>query len=364
MIIDLVYGTRPNLIKAAALYLAWWKRRDDLPFALRLIDTGQHWDPALSEGLRLSLGLPAPEIRLGIGQPGNNRSTLVQNADEAYCRVMGQSPSQATIAIGDVNGSLGVARAAKKHSIFLIHLEAGLRGGFDAIAEESNRTEIDRLCDMLWAPDETAANNLRKEGINANGVHNVGNIVIDAMLCFGGSSVPIVSSSPGTGPVLLTLHRAENIDNLVRLSSIVNAIVDLARETEIIWPLHPRAQSALVKSGLWRRIRDSGNIKITSPILYPDFLSVLFNAPYVITDSGGMIDECAWLGKAGCVLRPTTERPTALNASALEICEPEYLVKKASSLLKGNRPISPFRPAGWDGKAAERMLDTLIPLFG
>ena len=361
MIIDLVYGTRPNLIKAAALYLRWWERRDDLPFTLRLIDTGQHWDPALSEGLCFSLGIPAPEIRLGIGQPGNNRSTLVQNADDAYCRVLDQSLPQATIVIGDVNGSLGVARSARRHSIFLIHLKAGLRGGFDAIAEEANRTEIDILCDMHWAPHETAANNLRKEGIDAKRIQNVGNIIIDAMLRFGGTSIPIDPSSPGTGPVLLTLHRAENIDNLVRLSSIVNAIVDLARETQIVWPLHHRAQESLVKSGLWRRIRDAENIKVTSPMLYPDFLSVLFRARYVITDSGGMIDECAWLGKAGCILRPTTERPTALSASALEICEPEDLVKKATSLLEVKMPPSPFRPAGWDGKAAGRMLDTLIP---
>ncbi len=362
MIIDLVYGTRPNLIKAAALYLAWQEKRDDLPFILRLIDTGQHWDPALSESLRLSLGLPPPEIRLGIGQPGSNRSTLVQNADDAYCRMLGQSPAQATIVIGDVNGSLGVSRAAKRNSIYLIHLEAGLRGGLDAVAEEANRTEIDSLCDMHWAPDETAANNLYKEGIQANGIHNVGNIVIDAMLRFGGSPTAIRSLSMETGPVLLTLHRAENIDNIVRLSSIIDAIVDLARETPIIWPLHPRTQGALAQTVLWRRIRDAGNIRIVGPMLYPDFLAALVAARYVITDSGGMIDECAWLGKAGCILRPTTERATALDASALELCEPADLSQTATNLANRTAPPVPFRPVGWDGKAANRMLDTLIAL--
>ncbi|MFC4233821.1 UDP-N-acetyl glucosamine 2-epimerase [Thalassospira xianhensis] len=362
MIIDLVYGTRPNLIKAAALYLAWQEKRDDLPFILRLIDTGQHWDLALSEGLRHSLGLPAPEIRFGIGQPGNNRHTLIQNADDAYWRMLAQSPAQATIVIGDVNGSLGVAHAAKRNSVYLIHLEAGLRGGFDAVAEEANRTEIDSLCDMHWAPDEAAVNNLHNEGINAKGIHNVGNIVIDAMLRFGESTTAILSSSTQTGSVLLTLHRAENIDNLVRMSSIIDAIIDLARETPIIWPLHPRAQGALAQSGLWRRIRNAENIKIVAPMLYPDFLAVLVAARYVITDSGGMIDECAWLGKAGCILRPTTERASALDASALELCEPADLIQTTTNLTARIAPPVPFRPAGWDGKAAIRMLDTLIAL--
>ncbi|WOI11157.1 UDP-N-acetyl glucosamine 2-epimerase [Thalassospira lucentensis] len=362
MIIDLVYGTRPNLIKAAALYLAWQEKRDDLPFILRLIDTGQHWDPALSEGLRLSLGLPVPEIRLGIGQPGNSRHTLVQNADDAYCRMLGQSPAQGTIVIGDVNGSLGVARAAKRNSTYLIHLEAGLRGGFDAVAEEANRTEIDGLSDMHWAPDKAAADNLHKEGIKAKGIHNVGNIVIDAMIRFGGSTTAIWSSSAQTGPVLLTLHRAENIDNLVRLSSIIDAIIDLAHETPIIWPLHPRAQGAFAQSGFGRRIRDAGNIKIVAPMLYPDFLAALVAARYVITDSGGIIDECAWLGKVGCILRPTTERATALEASALELCEPADLVQTATNLTNRTAPLVPFRPAGWDGKTANRMLDTLAAL--
>ncbi|MAZ34740.1 MAG: hypothetical protein CMO06_16495 [Thalassospira sp.] len=362
MIIDLVYGTRPNLIKAAALYLAWQKKRDDLPFILRLVDTGQHWDSALSEGLRLSLGLPTPEIRLGIGQSGNSRDTLVQNTDDTYCRMLCQSPAQATIVIGDVNGSLGVARAAKRSSVYLIHLEAGLRGGFDAVAEEANRTEIDSLCNMHWAPDEAAANNLHIEGINAKGIHNVGNIVIDAMLRFGGSITAIWPPSVQTGPILLTLHRAENIDNIVRLSSIIDAIIDLARETPIIWPLHPRAQGAIAQSGLWRRIRDARNIKIVAPMLYPDFLAALVAARYVITDSGGIIDECAWLGKAGCILRPTTERATALEASALELCEPADLVRTATNLTNRTAPPVPFRPVGWDGKTANRMLDTLVAL--
>ncbi|OSQ27491.1 UDP-N-acetyl glucosamine 2-epimerase [Thalassospira sp. MCCC 1A03138] len=362
MIIDLVYGTRPNLIKAAALYLAWQEKRDDLPFILRLIDTGQHWDPTLSESLRHSLGLPAPEIRFGIGQPENNRHTLIQNANNAYCRMLAQSPAQATIVIGDVNGSLGVARAAKRNSVYLIHLEAGLRGGFDAVAEEANRTEIDSLCNMHWAPDEAEANNLHNEGINAKGIHNVGNIVIDAMLRFGGSTTAIWSPSVQTGPVLLTLHRAENIDNIVRLSSIIDAIIDLAHETPIIWPLHPRAQGALAQSGLWRRIRDAGNIKIVAPMLYPDFLATLVAARYVITDSGGIIDECAWLGKAGCILRPTTERSTALEASALELCEPAELVQITTNLTNRTSPPVPFRPAGWDGKTASRMLNTLVAL--
>ncbi|WP_417811608.1 UDP-N-acetyl glucosamine 2-epimerase [Thalassospira alkalitolerans] len=365
MIIDLVYGTRPNLIKAAALYLAWQEKRDVMPFALRLIDTGQHWDPTLSDGLRVALGLPAPHYRLGIGQAGIDRPAIIAKANAAYCTILRKSPAHATIVIGDVNGSLGIAKAVKSapnDKMPLIHLEAGLRGGFDAIAEETNRIKIDALCDIHWAPDTSSVENLLAEGGTANHIHQVGNIVIDAMVRFGGQKIEKSSLHKGNRPVLLTLHRAENIDDIVRLSSIIEAIITLSKNTKIIWPLHPRAQDALAQSGLWRRIRDTANIQISAPMLYPAFLSALADCACVITDSGGIIDECAWLGKPGCILRPTTERAATLRASGLRLCEPANLEQTAIDLINNPDPPAPYRPEYWDGKAADRMLQTLMML--
>lgn len=364
--VDLVFGTRPNIIKAAALYAAWQERRTDWPFALRLIDTGQHWDDTLSHNQRIALGLPEPARNLGIGpvlekqrQSGNappfGREAVITSTQTAYEHILQTAPPTASIAIGDVNGSVGIARGAVKHLIPVFHLEAGLRGGCDAIAEESNRHELDHMCTYLWAPDETAQINLQNEHIPATKITVTGNIMIDALLRFSPTKPPQAPTALTQNTILVTLHRAENLVNPARFNEILTAIFKIAQAHPIVWPLHPRTRSILEQSGRFNEI--SGNICLLPALAYPDFMARLKQAKLVITDSGGILEECAYLGKRTVILRPQTERPHAMAHCGFRHTEPRDLTKQTDMALH-NTP-TPFRPAGWQGNAAIRMLEDI-----
>ncbi|OSQ37471.1 UDP-N-acetyl glucosamine 2-epimerase [Thalassospira mesophila] len=366
MIVDLVYGTRPNIIKAAALHAQWRETREQWPFELRLIDTGQHWDDTLSADQCRALGLPTPAFNLQAGHRqshnGNiagsphtsQRSPFISTVAQAYGALLTTIPPTATIAIGDVNGSVGVARAAHQHHVPLFHLEAGLRGGIDAKAEEANRYELDQICDYLWAPDDVAAANLGSENIPKNRITVTGNIMIDALLRFAPLVPPDdITQRPNRSSVLVTLHRAENIDDPVRFKSIVRSITEIAQTRRVIWPLHPRTKPVLTQLGL----PATTGLTLLPPLPYPAFTARLNAASIVVTDSGGILEECAYLGKPAVIVRPHTERPHAVAHCGFEQCEPTDMVKHLDQALRC--PPTPFRPQGWDGKAAMRMLQDL-----
>jgi UDP-N-acetylglucosamine 2-epimerase (non-hydrolysing) len=364
MIVDLVYGTRPNIIKAAALYVQWQENRAQtgLPFKIRLIDTGQHWDQNLSADQCATLGLPAPDVHLAIGQTAQqkpqetaiplSRTQMIARAQSAYADHLKQSAPDVTIVIGDVNGSLGVARAAKANGIYLCHLEAGLRGGIDAVAEEANRIEIDQISDDLWAPDLQAKQNLLTEGIPESRIHLTGNAVIDTLIRFGAKSEK--KADPTT---LVTLHRAENVDHPARLRAITESLMELSLHHRLVWPLHPRTRYRLSENNLLGKISKASNVELLPPLCYSDFAIRLTQSVGVITDSGGVIEECAWLGKPTLIVRPASERLHMVEFCGFELVEPENLVHALN--VQSRKPIRKFRPHGWDGRAAQRMIDRL-----
>lgn len=368
MIVDLVYGTRPNIIKAAALYAKWRETRHCWPFALRLIDTGQHWDQTLSAHQCRALNLPAPAFNLHMGHrqnatggrpPGYDptpRMAAIANVAQAYKTVLasGTKPA-ATIAIGDVNGSVGVAQAANTCNVSLFHLEAGLRGGIDAKAEEANRHELDRRCHYLWAPDESAAANLLAENTPSDRITVTGNIMIDALLRFAPQHRETAHQIAPT--VLVTIHRAENTDDQMRLKPIVKSILEVAQSHQVIWPLHPRTKHALDQLALTPFIEKCTTISLLPALPYPAFMARLNAASAIITDSGGILEECAFLGKPAVIVRPQTERPHAMAHCGFHHCAPADIARYLNHALP--HPPTPFRPKGWDGKAAERMLQDL-----
>ncbi|WP_157831992.1 UDP-N-acetyl glucosamine 2-epimerase [Thalassospira marina] len=375
-IIDLVFGTRPNIIKAAGLYAAWQENAGDWPFHLRLVDTGQHWDDTLSQNQRLALGLPEPACNLGIGKvlAGQNRNsvdngatnsdwreTVISAAAHAYERLVKTAPPTASIAIGDVNGSVGITRAAARQGVSLFHLEAGLRGGSDAIAEEANRRELDHICQYLWAPDDTALANLVAEGISTDRIAVTGNIMIDTLVRWA-PLAPATATADGADavaggqhPILVTIHRAENLAPLGRFRDILSGISAIAQDHPVTWPQHPRTRQQIEKTD-WAK-QTPGNICLLPALTYPDFMAQLHQAKLVITDSGGILEECAYLGKRTVILRPRTERPHAMAHCGFLHATPHDLPQQTAQALQ-NTP-SPFRPAGWDGNAAIRMLEDI-----
>ncbi|MEQ5777946.1 UDP-N-acetylglucosamine 2-epimerase [Thalassospira sp. NFXS8] len=381
MIVDLVYGTRPNIIKAAALYAKWQETRNEWPFELRLIDTGQHWDNTLSAAQSSILGLPAPAFNLHIGtllanadhrstiaRPTRREATIIA-ARQAYDSLLMSAPPAATIAIGDVNGSVGVAQAAHQHNITLFHLEAGLRGGTDAKAEEANRHALDHLCDYLWAPDEIAAGNLTAEDIPQSRITVTGNIMIDALLRFAPHNEETDTkhhSRPEYLPqnveiptILVTIHRAENVDDRARFIRIVQSIHEISQTCKVIWPLHPRTKQMLDQANLTSPLEaiPPNHIQFLPSLPYPAFMTHLNAASAVITDSGGILEECAYLGKPAVIVRPQTERAHAMAHCGFHHCDPANIVTNLKQAL--SRTPALFRPKGWDGKAANRMLHDL-----
>ncbi|OKH86381.1 UDP-N-acetyl glucosamine 2-epimerase [Thalassospira sp. TSL5-1] len=365
-IIDLVFGTRPNIIKAAGLYAAWRETTHDWPFSLRLIDTGQHWDDTLSHNQRIALGLPEPACNLGVGPmlekqrhssntPPVERETVIVRTQDAYEHILQTAAPSASIAIGDVNGSVGIARAAVKHLIPVFHLEAGLRGGSDAIAEEANRHELDHICTYLWAPDDTAYANLQAENISTAHITITGNIMIDALRRFSSTKPQQTSYILPREPVLVTLHRVENLANPTRFDEILTTISQIAQDHRVVWPLHPRTRSLLEQS-VWSN-ETPGNICLVPALAYPDFMTLLRQAKLIITDSGGILEECAYLGKRTVILRPRTERPHAMAHCGFCHSEPADLIKQANLALQSHP--TPFRPPGWDGNTGLRMLQDI-----
>ncbi|MDP2696937.1 UDP-N-acetyl glucosamine 2-epimerase [Thalassospira sp.] len=348
MIVDLVYGTRPNIIKAAAFYAAW--RDADWPFELRLIDTGQHWDPFLAAQQCHVLGLPAPEHNLGVGQKSASGDDMIAITHRAYANLITQTRPAATITIGDVTGSVGIAQAAAMNNVLLCHIEAGLRGGEDAVAENANRQKIDRLSDLLWAPDDGAYANLRREMQEHRHIKMTGNIMIDALIRFpdGGKNIPKPHD------IIVTLHRAGNVDDPERLGKIVGALRQIAQTRRILWPMHPRTRHCLQRYGLWSAIDNCHGITLCDSLPYPDFMAALRQCRAIITDSGGVQEECAWLGKPALILRDRTERAHTLNDVAIRLVSPSDLGEAITHLIATK--TMPYRPAGWDGRSAERML--------
>ncbi|MHA1902469.1 MAG: non-hydrolyzing UDP-N-acetylglucosamine 2-epimerase [Candidatus Thorarchaeota archaeon] len=353
----LVIGTRPEIIKMSPIVHECEKRGIDF----YLLHTGQHYSSDMSDSFFDDLGMRLPDRNLDIGS-GTHSEQTAKGLVGIERELIEQKPS-VVVAVGDTNAVLAAALAAAKLRTPFAHVEAGLRSYDRRMPEEHNRRLADHVSDFLFAPTEASAEILRKESVWGE-IFVTGNTVIDALenrLPFAKEKHEILSKYEVKDFALLTLHRAENVDDKEILEGIVTGLISL--EKEILFPAHPRTIARLKEFGLNRIIESSDAIRVIDPIGYLEFLSLLKACRYILTDSGGIQEEATApsINKQVFVLRISTERPEAVESGHASVVGidptifPKLVSKQSSKPLVGRRSC----PFG-DGDAANKIIDILL----
>jgi UDP-N-acetylglucosamine 2-epimerase (non-hydrolysing) len=356
-IIHLIAAARPNFMKVAPLYHVLKRQNWCVP---QLVHTGQHYDANMSDSIFADLRLPAPDHHLGVGSGSHAEQTgAVMVAYEKVC--LRQRPDW-IIVVGDVNSTLACALVAAKLCIPLAHLEAGLRSGDRTMPEEVNRIVTDRLADLLWTPSADGNDNLRSEGVAAERIELVGNIMIDAFEL----QRPQIDSlrvaarfgfAAGCYGVV-TLHRPSNVDDRATLAQIVEVLAATSRRLPLVFAVHPRTRARLRDFGLAAALEQEDGIRLSEPLSYNEFMSLVCSARLAITDSGGIQEETTYLNIPCLTLRRNTERPITVMQGTNRLARPDNLAEMVEHVLDGGLRIS-RRPPLWDGNTAGRVAQSL-----
>jgi UDP-N-acetylglucosamine 2-epimerase (non-hydrolysing) len=326
----------------------------------KLVHTGQHYDVSMSDVFFTDLGMPVPDIHLGVGSGSHAEQTAkVMVGFEAVCAA--EKPDLVVVA-GDVNSTLACAIDCAKLRIPCAHVEAGLRSFDMDMPEEVNRIVTDRLCDLLLTPSSDGDENLRREGAPEERIFRVGNVMIDTLLDHlpsarerGGPAK--LGLDPG-GYAVLTLHRPSNVDVPEVLRGLFSAIEELQRELPIVFPAHPRTRKRFEEFGLTARLASMPGLRICEPLGYLEFLGLTSQARLVITDSGGLQEETTALGIPCLTLRENTERPVTVSEGTNTVVgvDPARILAEARAALAGRGKAGRV-PALWDGKASDRIAE-------
>jgi UDP-N-acetylglucosamine 2-epimerase (non-hydrolysing) len=355
-----VVGARPNFMKVAPIVEAMKRRERE--FTPLLIHTGQHYDADMSDSFFRDLDLPAPDIHLGVGSAP--RAEQLAAVEARFAPVVEREKPDWIIVVGDVNSTLACARTGKKLGIKVAHVEAGLRSFDVSMPEEANRVETDRIADLLFTPVEDANENLLAEGITAERIRLVGNIMIDSLMKHleraQQSKIKTKLGLINNDYAVLTLHRPSNVDDPNAFKRILDALAEISRRLPIIFPVHPRTRKNIAEFGLEERIAAISGLRLIEPLGYLDFLSLFSGARLVLTDSGGIQEETTQLGIPCLTLRENTERPITVTMGTNKIVgtEPDKIMTHASAAL-ANPSRQPVSIPLWDGHAAERIVAAL-----
>ena len=351
-----VVGARPNFMKAAPVLRALEARAPGSEPLL--VHTGQHYDPEMSDVFLDQLGLPAPDVFLGVGSGTHAEQTA--RALVGVEGVLTEHDPALVVVPGDVNSTLAGALAAVKLGIPVAHLEAGLRSFDPTMPEEHNRRLTDHLSALLLTHSRSAVDNLAAEGID-DGVHLVGNTMIDSLLAHvdtarAGRPWERFGVAPG-GYGLVTLHRPALVDDAELLRATVDALVELAADTPLVFPAHPRTVLRIDGAGL-RDTVEGSSLVLAEPLSYLDFLGLEAEARFVLTDSGGVQEETSTLGVPCFTLRDATERPVTveLGTNTLLGLRPDRIAEIPALLAE---PCTLGAIPLWDGRAAERTADVI-----
>ena len=361
--IDLVAAARPNFMKIAPLYKALQSEADWC--TARLVHTGQHYDSNMSEWFFRDLGLPPPDANLEIGSGTHAEQT--GGVMIAYERLCLEDRPDWCIVVGDVNSTIACTLAAKKLGIPVAHLEAGLRSRDRTMPEEINRIATDALADLLWTPSIDGDENLLREGVPADRIERVGNIMIDSLemlrAAIEARQYRRHLGLEGREFGVATLHRPSNVDVPQRLRLLTSQLVEAASKVSIIFPVHPRTRQRLLAEGLFDVIRRCPGIKLLEPLAYVDFMSLVFESAFVLTDSGGIQEETTYLGIPCLTLRENTERPITVSEGTNRLIRPDSIAENVQKVLNGRWPKGRV-PALWDGAAAQRVVQSLKRAHG
>ena len=352
-----ICSARPNFVKLAAVHhaLAALNRSD---IHHQIVHTGQHYDPFFSDEFFRELAIPTPSINLEIANGTNEEQQ--KRVQEACTELFQKNRPDMIIVYGDVNGAAAAARAAHQQGIKIAHVEAGLRSFDSSMPEEHNRIAIDKVASLLFVTEQSGIDNLKKEEIT-EGVHLVGNTMIDTLI----RMLPAIKKQKtveniGKSYAVVTLHRPSNVDQKETLTALVDFLIELHQKTPIVFPLHRRTQARLSDFGLLDRL--SNNIHVLEPLPYLAFKRLVLDASFVLTDSGGIQEETAYLQKKCFTMRPNTERPVTIACGSNELVD--VIAKKGDRnrvLSYAQDPVA-FQssiPPLWDGKAGERIIGKL-----
>lgn len=358
-----IVGARPNFMKVAPVMDEMTQRGG---FEQYLVHTGQHYDAQLSKIFFDELGLPRPDIHLNIGGGSHAEQTgrMMIELEKVF---QSQTPDLVVV-VGDVNSTLAASVTAAKLGIRIAHVEAGLRSFDRSMPEEINRIVTDALSDVLFTTEQSGHENLLREGIPQERLFFVGNVMIDTLIrsreqAKSSGILEHLQVKPRAYAVL-TLHRPSNVDQPERLQTILRILTQVAQQMPLVFPCHPRTWKRLQSLGYPQSIPpgegQSGGLILQQPLGYLDFLCLMSQAKFVLTDSGGVQEETTILGVPCLTLRENTERPVTLleGTNTLVGTSEERIVAEVSKILAGQGKHGRI-PALWDGQAATRIVEVL-----
>ena len=364
MRIILLAGARPNFMKIAPVIRAIEQHNASSRtnrIKTTLVHSGQHYDHEMSQVFFQDLKLPRPDVYLGVGS--GTHSEQIGKTMIGLEKVLLKEEVDLVIVVGDVNSTLAGALAAVKSCIPVAHVEAGLRSYDRSMPEEINRLLTDAISDYLFTPSPDADDNLKKEGILAEKIFLVGNVMVDSLLhnreAIKRSQILLRLDVKPKNYALLTMHRPNNVDSGESLLRVGEAIKKISMRIPIIFPIHPRTKKNIEKFRLGRFFEDK-HIVFVEPLGYLDFLKLTTDARFVMTDSGGIQEETTVLNVPCLTLRDSTERPITISqgTNTLVGSKTSVIIEEATKILddKGKKGVI---PPLWDGKTAERIVNVI-----
>ena len=368
-----VVGARPNFMKMAPVHKELQRYKSKLNH--RIVHTGQHYDKAMSDVFFKELELPKPHIYLGIGSlPHSEQVAKILVGLE---KVLLKEKPDLVLVYGDVNSTMAAAIVCAKllikngKPIPVAHIEAGLRSFDNTMPEEINRKVTDSISSYLFVTEKSGMENLTNEGVKKSNVFFVGNTMIDSLKSYmrktEASDILNQLALSKNDYTLVTLHRPSNVDTkegLTKILDIFTSINALNKNTEIVFPVHPRTRKMMETYKLRRKFNAVPNLIITEPLGYLDFLSLMMNARYVLTDSGGIQEETTSLKIPCLTLRENTERPVTVDegTNTLTGLNKNAIIKNIKKIESGKYK-SGTSPKYWDGKSAQRIVSVIRELM-
>ncbi len=389
MLIHLIAAARPNFMKIAPLYHALKKEPWAEPV---IVHTGQHYDLNMSDVFFQDLQLPEPEIHLGVGSGTHAEQT--GQVMMAYEKVINDTRPGLVVVVGDVNSTVACTIAAAKISYnpinsinpinstnstnsinsinsknsmnsmrpLVAHLEAGLRSFDRTMPEEINRMVTDALADILWTPSPDGDENLIREGVAAEKIQRVGNIMIDSLEMLRETiqnqaayeEMGLKAGEYG----LLTLHRPSNVDDPKILERLCQALIRMSQKIPLVFPIHPRTRKNIESLQLMPALEKEEGLIISEPINYIRFMNLVFNCRFALTDSGGIQEETTYLGIPCLTLRPNTERPITIHQGTNRLCTLDNLEENVLNVLS-KKSSQAGKIDLWDGQTAGRVVDSI-----
>ncbi|MGC9469404.1 MAG: non-hydrolyzing UDP-N-acetylglucosamine 2-epimerase [Anaerolineae bacterium] len=359
-----VVGVRPNLMKIAPLVD---EMRRYPQIEQRLLHTGQHHDDRMSKIFFNELGIPRPDIYLGVGSGSHAEQTAKVMLQME--QVLTDDLPDLVLVVGDVNSTLACAITAAKFWVPVAHVEAGLRSFDRRMPEEINRIVTDALSTLLFTTSRNANENLSREGVPAEKIHFVGNVMIDTLMKHRARAAGLETAArfglQKDNYALLTLHRPSNVDEPGVLAGILDALARIQRCIPILFPAHPRTVKRIAEFGFQKRLGSAPDLLVVEPQGYLEFLDLMMHARLVLTDSGGIQEETTILGVPCLTLRENTERPitVAEGTNTLVGTNPAMIIDEVDKVLTGAGKTG-RTPELWDGHAAERIVQVILETSG